>query len=417
MKTPHSRRRFLRASIALGTCAGAQAWWGAPALAAPAATAGAAPQPGNLFVMVYLKGGNDAFNTFVPLRDANYRRYRPSLAIAPEHTIPFSATHGFNLALKPLLPAWEHEQMALLQGIGQQDVTNQHYRDLEAQFTGSSPDEYRADGWVSRALSPTAPMPSARVAPDQALDGFSGAIPLHALAFGDLDIRLADPFGPFRGNRLRVVNIEHPSEWLASRAIAATRHNANAPAARLTGWRSQPATLDTRFPADEFGDALRAIAEMAAVGHAPRVAHVTLNASNGDHHDAFDTHWDQARHHGPTLERLAGGLAAFRAAMIEIGRWNETLVVTYDEFGRSPRENERKGTHHGWASTHLAMGGRVKGGLLGKAPESTNVFSISGPPPVIDTRELYATVIERWWGLSSAGVFERRFKPLDLLRA
>ena len=66
----------------------------------------------------------------------------------------------------------------------------------------------------------------------------------------------------------------------------------------------------------------------------------------------------------------------------------------HDEFGRSPKENERAGTHHGWASTHMVLGGRVKGGLLGEAPKLSSVHSISGPAPVIDTRALYSTVIE-----------------------
>jgi len=41
---------------------------------------------------------------------------------------------------------------------------------------------------------------------------------------------------------------------------------------------------------------------------------------------------------------------ALRAGLTEIGRWDETLVATYDEFGRSPVENPEHGTHHGHAS-------------------------------------------------------------------
>ena len=37
--------------------------------------------------------------------------------------------------------------------------------------------------------------------------------------------------------------------------------------------------------------------------------------------------------------------------------------------------------------------------------------------PVIDTRRLWTTVIERWWGGRADGVFSRRFEALDLLRA
>lgn len=386
-----SRREFLGQIAALGALPQSLAWaandWGQPAE--------------NLLVLVYLKGGNDAFNTFVPLDDKAYRTLRPTLAIPRDQLIPFSATHGFNIALKPLLPAWESREIALIQGIGQEDVTNQHYRDLETQFTGAAPNEYLAQGWITRALS-----------------GGSSPESLDALAFGDLDIRVADPFGPFRGEQLKVVNIVHPAEWLQARRIVATSHVATPPSKALAArWEAPAAPLQTQFPANEFGDALRSTAELAKIGRAPRVVHITLNAHSGDHHDAFDTHWDQARYHGAALTKLADGLAAFRTAMIEAGLWQRTLVATYDEFGRSPRENERAGTHHGWASTHMVLGGRVKGGLIGQAPSLSAVHSISGPAPVIDTRALYSTVIEKWWQRRAAGVFAKRFELLDLLRA
>ena len=147
------------------------------------------------------------------------------------------------------------------------------------------------------------------------------------------------------------------------------------------------------------------------------MVHITLNALDGDQHNAFDTHWNQLKYHGLALERLATGIAALREGMIEIGKWNETLVATYDEFGRSPKENAEAGTHHGWASAQFIAGGRVKGGLHGVALPVVDVFSLDGPPPVIDYRQLYTTIIENWWGGSASGVFDRRFKSLDLLKA
>ena len=89
---------------------------------------------------------------------------------------------------------------------------------------------------------------------------------------------------------------------------------------------------------------------------------------------------------------------------------------TYDEFGRSPKENEKFGTHHGWASSQFVAGGRVKGGLVGEAPKVVDVFALDGPPPVIDYRALHTTMIENWWGGSASGVFDRRYKPLDILK-
>ena len=371
------------------------------------ASAGAAFQPSSLLVLVYLKGGNDAYNTFVPLNDARYRKLRPTLAIARDQLIPFSATHGFNPALKPLLSCWENKEMALLQGIGQQEITNQHFRDLETQFTAASPGQYYDDGWLTRAFG--ANTGNSRL----------GKSVLDALAFGNLDIREGDPMGPFRGNKIRVINMQHPSEWLIGQKVVGTQHLESIPARVLvdTYAQQQRVTLQTAFPANEFGDALKATAQLAAAGMAPPIVHIGLTAVDDDQHHAFDTHWDQQKYHGPTLTKLAEGLAAFRNAMREIGQWDNTLLATYDEFGRSPKENEKQGTHHGWSSTQIVLGGKVKGGVLGEPPPVIDVFAIDGPPPVIDYRELYTTIIEQWWQGKARGVFDRNFKTLDLLRA
>ncbi|HEX4858028.1 MAG TPA: hypothetical protein VFV17_03345, partial [Usitatibacteraceae bacterium] len=197
-----SRRKFLQSGPALALLP-------FPALATR--TTG-----GRVAVLVYLKGGNDGYNTFVPLDNARYRELRPTLAIRREQTLHFSDTHGFNAALKPLLPAWQSRELLLVQGIGQEEVTNQHYRDLEMQYTGASPAEYLAEGWITRALG------AARQ--DSGLGG---------IAFGDLDIRVSDPMGPFRGERIPALNVVHPSEWLTRRQLTGTQHALNAPARQL----------------------------------------------------------------------------------------------------------------------------------------------------------------------------------------
>ncbi len=363
----------------------------------------AAALPNKLLVLVYLKGGNDSYNTFVPIANPEYYKLRPTLAIAREQTITLNEQLGLNTALQTLMPAWTAQDLAIVQGIGQQEITNQHYRDLEMQFTAASPDQFYSHGWVTRALL------------RNPLQGNT----LDALAFGDLDIRAADPMGPFRGDRLRAVQVQYPAEWFAASRLADIPHLSTHPAIAHESAFIRPAVapLKTRFPRDDFGQALRATVELAAAGMVPPVVHITINADDTDQHHAFDTHWTQQDFHSAALTRLANGLADFRDGMREIGAWDNTLVATYDEFGRSPKENVDRGTHHGWASTHMVAGGRVRGGLYGKAPPTINVYALDGPPPVIDYRELYTAIIENWWGGSASGVFDRRFKALDLIRA
>jgi uncharacterized protein (DUF1501 family) len=226
--------------------------------------------------------------------------------------------------------------------------------------------------------------------------------------------------GPFRGRKRRVVQVHQAEEFLAKHRLFACALDATEPArARLArgDLPSPPPVLRTAFPSDPFGNSVRAAVEIAAADRSVPFIHLALNGLDNDKHHSVDTHEHQLKWHGDALSRLAHGLAALREGLVEIGRWDEALVLTYDEFGRCPAENDRKGTHHGAATTHFAMGGRVKGGLYGEAPEVTDIRMIGGPDPVIDTRRLWTSVVARWWGADTRGLFSGRHAPLDLLRA
>jgi len=386
--TSLNRRRVLQALAAAPFAARI------PALAAPAQTS-------PLLILIFLYGGNDGLNTWVPYTDQLYYRLRPALAVPRDSVIRITDRQGFHPSLTALLPIWESKELAILQGIGNPDATQQHFRDIELAFTGADDSQFYADGWVSRALAPKA-----------------RASGLDAVAFDTLDIREADPMGPFRGGQLSVVQVHYAHELLSKRKIGECVVEAN-PRGRARLAQAAPlgeTSLKTRFPDDPFGQGLRAAVELADMDRSLPVIHVALNGLDGDKHHSVDTHWDQLKYHGDALKRLAEGMAALRAGLREIWRWDETLVATYDEFGRSPVENEEHGTHHGHATTHFVMGGRVKGGLYGEAAPVVRVHRVGGPAPTLDTRRLWTTVMERWWGRDPSGVFARRHSPLDLLR-
>ena len=107
--------------------------------------------------------------------------------------------------------------------------------------------------------------------------------------------------------------------------------------------------------------------------------------------------------------RCAAGLVALRAALQELNRWDSTLVMTYAEFGRRPRENQSGGTDHGTANAHFVLGGAVGGGLYGAAPQQGRLDNAGNPGFAIDFRSVYATALERWWGLPSQAILNGRF--------
>ena len=129
----------------------------------------------------------------------------------------------------------------------------------------------------------------------------------------------------------------------------------------------------------------------------------------------FDTHANQPATQARLLGEVANGLVALKSALTELGKWNDTLVLTYAEFGRRPKENQNNGTDHGTANVHFAMGGRVRGGFYGAAPNLAQLSTDGNPAYALDFRSVYATVLDRWWGMDSRDALGGRFAPVPYI--
>jgi uncharacterized protein (DUF1501 family) len=353
----------------------------------------------NLLVLIELKGGNDGLNSVIPYADPAYRRLRPRLAIARDRVRPLDEHTGLHPALDPLLPLWQAGDMAIVQGVGYPHPNLSHFRSIEIWDTASASDEYLDQGWLTRVFE-RAPPPA-----EFAADGVVvGGQELGPLAGGTARaIALTDParFGR-EAERLKVVSASRRNPALAH--LLKVEGDIHQAASRLQGQHE----FRTEFPRSAIGGHLRTVAEVVATGSGVAVAKVSLNG--------FDTHSNQPNVQGRLLGELAAGVAAFKGAMQELGRWNSVLVLTYAEFGRRPHENGSLGTDHGTASAHFLFGGRVIGGLHGPRPVLTDLDG-GNLRCGVDFRQLYATVVERWWSLPAVSVYAGARVPLDLVRA
>lgn len=338
-----------------------------PGLAQGAAAA-AAPQgllpvgaPGKrrTLILIELQGGNDGLNTLIPYADAHYARLRPNLAIPRTRVVQLDDKRGLHPALAGLLPIWRAHELALVEGVGYPEPNLSHFRSLDIWHTGSSASRYLRQGWLTRALamrSGTSP----------------AAAPERAVVFGSPD------------------------------AGALARHRP------VHAVADAPGTL----PEDSFRHAvqasLRLLAATSAGNPAPAVIKLTLTG--------FDTHENQAVQHALALQRLSDGLVALRDGLRRQNAWQDTLVMTYSEFGRHPAENGAYGTDHGTAAAQLLMGGRVRGGFLGGAMRLDRLDGAGNPVPTVDFRAVYASVLTQWWATDPRGVLGGRFASLPLIR-
>jgi uncharacterized protein (DUF1501 family) len=92
------------------------------------------------------------------------------------------------------------------------------------------------------------------------------------------------------------------------------------------------------------------------------------------------------------------------------------VLLAFSEFGRRPAENGSLGTDHGTAGPVFLAGPKVKAGLVGQTPRLGDLVDGDLKCP-IDFRQIYATLLDRWLGLSAEAVLGRRLDRLPLLEA
>lgn len=350
----------------------------------------------NLLILIELKGGNDGLNTLIPFADPHYAQLRPRIRIPRDQVLQLSESAGLHPALTPLLPLWQAGQLAWLQGVGYPKPNLSHFRSIEIWDTASDSDETLDTGWLAR-LFRQAPPP-----PGFAANGVAvGTSEFGPLAGGARSVTLVDAEQFRRQSRLAGQGAAVSDNAALKHILKVERDTRQAADGLGVGVR-----FDAAFPQTPFGGAVRAAAHVAA--SPAGVAAIKLSLGS------FDTHVNQPVQHGRLLGELAGGIAALSTALKEKGLWERSLILTYAEFGRRPAENGSNGTDHGTANVHLAVGGRVHGGLYGRPPDLTRLEGgnlVHG----VDFRSVYATVIRRHWGLNPEAVLGGRFPSLDFV--
>ncbi|SDQ54454.1 Uncharacterized conserved protein, DUF1501 family [Paraburkholderia fungorum] len=403
-----NRRSFLSTSAAAGATL-----WLPRAFGAQTALADGASANGydNLLILVELKGGNDGLNTVIPFADPAYYELRRNIGIKRGQAIQLDERTALHPSLLPLMPLWQSGQLAIVQGVSYAQPNLSHFRSIEIWDTASRSDQYLREGWLTRTFA-QAPVPTGFAADGVVI----GSAEMGPFANGARAIALVNPTQFIKSSRLATpVSLHERNPELAH--ILDVENDIVKAADRLRPTQNN-VQLKTVFPGGAFGNSIKTAMQVLAAGDTPQaqprsgqgvaVIRLTLNG--------FDTHQNQPGQQAALLKQFADGFAAMKSALVELGRWNETLVMTYAEFGRRPRENQSQGTDHGTVAPQFVMGGRVRGGLHGVAPVLARLDGNGNLPVGVDFRQLYATVLGPWWGLDASEILQQRFEPLPLLR-
>jgi uncharacterized protein (DUF1501 family) len=378
------------------------------------------------FVVLYLSGGNDALSMLVPYNDPFYYSRRPTLAV-PAGQVQQVGTDasGVALGLHPRLTGlkqiFDQGRLALIQRTGYENQSRSHFLGTDI-WSAADPSNPQALGWVGRYLDS---LPS----PLDPLVGWNTTASLpHVLQARTAVPSIANPAG------YAFVSPNTGTEATAERN-AALRIMSHVPVDRpelafvYGSTQAALATLDRvatvaqytptiTYPNTGFGQALRAVAGAMNKGIGTRVFYVTTGG--------FDTHSGQSVNaangaYFNLMATLNDGLIAFYNDLKNQGLLEDTLVLSFSEFGRRITENGSQGTDHGSASVMLAMGGRVSGGLYGTAatlntdPSNPTLENAAGDIRYeTDFRSVYARVIDNWLGGDSTRLLNGNFRKASL---
>ena len=353
-------------------------------------------------VLIELAGGNDGLNTVVPYADPAYQQLRPGIAIKRETVVQLDEKTGLHPSLAPLGDAWKAGELAIVQGVGYENPNRSHFRSIDIWDSGSGSNRYISDGWVARLIGPSL----------RAKERLADAVVL------------GGGTGPVTGTGLRAVSMPDPQRFLAQARdmkaaearpsnpalahLIQVQHEIQDTAKELRDVLARAPEIRGDFPNGPLAQQLRVAARLINAGAIVPVVKLALGG--------FDTHANQPGVHANLLRQLGEGLAAFRKALAEAGRWDRVLVMTYSEFGRRAAQNGSNGTDHGTAAPHFVLGSTVRGGLHGPAPNFADLVN-GDLRHAIDYRSLYATAAQGWWGFARSESVLGDYKPLPILKA
>jgi uncharacterized protein (DUF1501 family) len=362
-------------------------------------------------VTIFLRGGADSLNAFVPYADPGYYKARPSIAIKESDVLKVEKNDyfGFNKALAALMPLYKEGQIVPILNVGSPHDTRSHFSAQDYMERGAPGNAKVTAGWLNRYLE------ASKKPFDAPLRGLSAQSLLPRALRGDYPVLagdnktehmdlFADLYAPQNmenmqaregvqiqsGTRLDIIRKDNDPKALTAdmtRDII-TMSGTNA-VERIKALEKAMATPAGSYPGSGLGNQLRTIAKCIKANVGLEVAQAEVGG--------WDTHRGQGGvdgAHTRMIKHVADCLVAFHK---DLGpRMEKVMVLVMSEFGRTVHENGSNGTDHGRGGFMLAMGNMIQGGkFYGTHKDMSDLDYGRFQPVHTDYRTVFAESITR----------------------
>ena len=360
-------------------------------------------------VIIQLSGGNDGLNTIIPFQQDTYYSSRPRLAVPKGDVLKLTDELGLNPAMEALRPLWDDGLVSVVNSIGYPNPDRSHFRSMDIWHSGSNSDEYWDTGWLGRYLDASC----------------AGCAQPHGIIEVDDVLSLAVKGKFSKGLAVKDANRLYrtaQSPYFKALAQQYATAAASPPSALDYMYKTMTETISSaeyihekmgkpnakgEYPMGPLAKGLKMIAGLMNSGVDTSVFYLSL--------PGFDTHVNQRMPHDRKLKMYADAVAAFMKDLKQKGLLDNTLIMTFSEFGRRVKQNASGGTDHGKANSLFLMGGKLTNpGFYNPAPDLSNLDE-GDVAFQVDFREVYATVLKNWMGADDKQILGRSFKTLALV--
>ena len=348
-----------------------------------------------VLVLIQLRGGNDGLNMVIDRFNSEYYNIRPTIAVTESNLWALDAKTGMPKSMADLQPMWEEDKMKVIQNVGYPGPNYSHFRSSDIWATASESDDYLQTGWIGRYIDydlpafidaqPTVP-PAMQIGVHTDLI-FQGENTNLALAISS----------PNEFYKLAVsgqlYDLESLSETANDKELYFVRQVANS-AFRYSQSISNAYNKgrnEVNYPDSNLAQQLAIVAKLIKGRLGTKVYMVYI--------DGFDTHANQYNNHLNLLNRISTSVKAFYDDLAKQDMDEKVLGMTFSEFGRTIYENGSAGTDHGTSAPVLMFCKGIGQDIVGSPPDLINTDQYGDPVFGTDFRDIYASVMENWFGL------------------
>ena len=369
-----------------------------------------------VLAVLSLSGGNDGIHTVIPYANPLYRDFRPSLAVPEDQVLKLNDEVGLNPSMGPLKKFWDEGKLAVFLGIGYPNPSYSHFRSMDIWHT-CEPDKVGTEGWLGKVLADLDPkkenvltgvnfgrgLPRA-LAKEGVPVASVGNLETYGLLSGIQGEERNDALDVFGQMYAPTIGTGYAMDYIRSTGIDALK------GADILATAPHMYTSNVEYSSTVVGQYMKNIAQTHLADFGTRVL-FTTSPYNG-----FDTHAAEATAHAALWSDVSNNVETFFADLRDHGKAENTLLFMFSEFGRRIFDNG-SGTDHGAASVAFAVGDKVKGGIYGVYPSMERSDHIEGGnlAPTMDFRQVYATIVEDWFGQDSVPVIGGNFEKIPFL--